>query len=304
MKSVGTIALLFFYCTAALAADPFDFQLSNPERARATFWPEVASYFLPGFDQWWEGQNSAGLLYTGLAVGGSFVISSSGVHSYSDNQSAGAQIQQGNDAVRTYLLGGEIYSLAGSLSVYHSFRSAVRTHQEHGGYTFLPKEKEETPDQLMLAPFHFSYLERPTTYIPLGLLLISVLASPMSGHQMLLSDAFYSVANSYGAGVGEESLFRGYIAPRLMESFDSPFWSNTAASTLFGAAHIASDNQAPIAQFLFGWYVGWVSQRNQWTISEGIFIHAWWDTISFLYDLSDRSAMKKPLNLPLVNATF
>jgi hypothetical protein len=304
MKNVFVILFLILFCANSFAADPFDFQLADPTRERATFWPQVASFLIPGFDQWWERQTSAAYLYSGIAVGGLGVTATSGLENYSDNQSAGTQISQGNDSVRAYLLGGEIYSFAGYMSAYHSFRSAVRTRQEHGEYAFLPRDKEETPDQLMKAPFHFAYLERPTTFIPLGLLLASALLSSSNGHQLLFSDGFYSASNSYLAGVGEESLFRGYVAPRLMESFDSPFWSNTTTATLFGAAHIASDNQIPYFQFLFGWYVGWLSQRNQWTLSEGIFIHAWWDLILFAYSATDHSSITKPHILPLIDMTF
>ncbi len=309
MKSINQICILIFFLlsanlASALAFDPFSLELSDPQRERGTFWPQLASFILPGFDQWAEKQVDAGLLYSGIAVGGMTVTRTSGVTDYSSSQSAGSQISEGDDKIRAYLLGGKIYEMAGSLSVYHSFRSAVRTRQAHGEYAFLSKENEETTDQLMLAPFHFAYLLRPTTYIPIGFVALSVAFASSTGHQMLLSDGFYSATTGYGAGVSEETLFRGYISPRLMQSFDSRFWSNTTTSLLFGAAHIASDNRVPVEQFLFGWYIGWLSQHNQWTISEGIFIHTWYDVILFLYTLSDHTNVSKSISLPILNFTF
>lgn len=284
--------------------DPFSFQLQNPNSPRNTFWPQVGSFLLPGFDQWWEGQRGAALMYTGLALGGIEVMAHASIQQV-DGSSVANQLTNGDEGLRQYLLGNKIYETAGELSLYHSFRSAVRTRQLNGDYRFLPAASEETPDQLLKAPFHFQYLQCPTTFIPIGLALLAVgLDSSLGQHQILASDGFYASTMSYTAGVGEEALFRGYVMPRLMESFDSPFWSNTTSSVLFGAAHIATDNKVPVSQFMFGWYLGWLSQRNQWTISEGIFIHAWWDAILLLYQLSDHTVISKPVLLPLLSTTF
>lgn len=303
-------AFILLSANFAHAFEPFtDYQLEDPERERGTFWPQVITWVLPGYDQWYEKQFSAATVYSGIAAGGLIIAGTSGVKNDSSNQSAGTQISQGSSGLRAYLLGNKLYEVGGDLSAYHSFRSAVHTRWAHGKYAFLKKEDEETTDQLMLAPFKFTYLERPTTYLPLGLLALSIVTSSFRGHQFTFSDGFYSPANGLSAGIGEESLFRGYIEPRLMESFDSPFWSNTTSSVLFGAAHIASDDKVPVSQFLFGWYVGWLSQKNNWTLSEGIFIHAWWDTLIFLYDLSDKSSYAKsplhsPPKLPLLDMSF
>ncbi|MBC7530540.1 MAG: hypothetical protein H7318_03115 [Oligoflexus sp.] len=35
-----------------------------------------------------------------------------------------------------------------------------------------------------------------------------------------------------------------------------------------------------MVQLGFGYYLGWLSQSQDWTLGEGLFIHAWWDVIA------------------------
>ena len=55
-----------------------------------------------------------------------------------------------------------------------------------------------------------------------------------------------------------------------------------------------------------GYYLGYLSQKNHWTLKEGIFIHAWWDLIAFtgsyLYDSRDKRS--KGFYLPLLSAEY
>lgn len=282
----------------------FDLGLKRePDRERNTIFPPLVSFFLPGFDQWWEGQTTSAGIYTAFGLSGLALMATANPTTLSD-QSAAAQLDTRDNSIRQYLLGSQILMTAGELSAYHSFRSAVRTHQAHGEYAFLPKESEEDTGDLLLAPFHFSYLSRPTAFIPLGILAAALVASyGASQHGLDLADFFYSSASSYNAGVGEEALFRGWIMPRLMYSFDNEFLSNLSQALVFGAAHIATDNTIPWPQALLGMYFGWVDQRHEWTISESVFIHAWWDAMLIVYDASLRS-QARPLMVPLVSGTF
>ena len=66
----------------------------------------------------------------------------------------------------------------------------------------------------------------------------------------------------------------------MREYWDSDFWSNAAQSLLFAAAHL-NTNPQPIAQLLLGYHLGYVTQKNNWTLGESIFIHTWWDVIAF-----------------------
>ncbi|MGE3760274.1 MAG: lysostaphin resistance A-like protein, partial [Pseudobdellovibrionaceae bacterium] len=135
---------------------------------------------------------------------------------------------------------------------------------------------------LMMAPFHFSHLLKPTTFIPLGVLAYAIGSSRGEYKKRPLnsSDGFFAGGISYNAGVGEEALFRGYLMMNLRESWGSDFWSNAATATVFGLAHLSPSNRAPVAQLALGYYLGWITQRNDWTLSESIFLHAWWDVLA------------------------
>ncbi len=60
-----------------------------------------------------------------------------------------------------------------------------------------------------------------------------VASDGMSMQNFQGSDAFYSGAYSYNAGVGEEAMFRGWLMPVFHQKFDSPFWANATTSVLF-----------------------------------------------------------------------
>src|SRR5690606_36713047 len=82
-------------------------------------------------------------------------------------------------------------------------------------------------------------------------------------------------AISYNAGVGEEALFRGWMMPVWQETFHSKFWSNTITALIFAAGHISDELPVPWPQFAIGYYLGHLTQKNYWTLSESVFIHSW-----------------------------
>ncbi len=286
---------------------PFDLSLPKaPERHRATFWPQFACVFLPGFDQWWEGQDQSGIFYSGTAVLGLDIALNA---SRSIDKNTSTSLDSRDNRVRQATLGLQLYQDSGFLSAYHSFRSAVRTRQTDGEFQFL--KHEENGADLLLAPLHFSFLTEPSTFIPLGIFAgISTfyLSSGNSNRarNFTISDSFYASAFSYGAGVTEEAAFRGWLMPEFMNSWQSEFWSNTATAVIFGAAHLSGDNPIPWPQFALGWYLGWLAQKNDWRISQGIFVHAWWDVIAFTAAYLDDpgSSKNRVLFLPLVDAHF
>ncbi len=285
----------------------------EPERPRNYILPPLISFVLPGFDQWAEGQQEAGFTYSSLGVTG-LVVGSSAWYRFNNRGVRGAteiEISDRDNEVRQYLLGVQLYSAAGSLSAYHSFRSAVRTRQAQGQFAFL--SQEESVDEILKSPFRFSYLRRPTTYYPL-LLGTAAVGVIWAGHKSLFTrnqfnfaDAFYSGSFSYLAGTHEEALFRGWMMPVLMESWKSPLWSNTATAAVFAAAHYSQSNKVPVFQFVAGWYLGYLTQKNNWTLSEAIFVHTWWDVIIFsgLYFVEARARPESAiLNLPPITFSF
>ncbi len=201
-----------------------------------------------------------------------------------ENESAYA-IDARDETVRKYMLGQLLSQGASGFSVWHSFRSAVRSRQGRGQYAFLAKE--ETPLDLLAAPLHFEYLTRATTYVPLavgaGLAAIILSSDAEDGYEKAAfrsSDAFFTTAYSLNAGTHEEAFFRGYLMPVMSEYWGSPFLANLVQSSVFALAHIGS-NPRPLPQFFLGLHLGSVSQRRDWTLSEAVFIHTWWDIIAF-----------------------
>ena len=92
--------------------------------------------------------------------------------------------------------------------------------------------------------------------------------------------------------------------PMAMEWTDSEFLSNSMTATVFAAVHYSSANKIPWPQFAMGWYLGWVAQRNDWTLSESIFIHTWWDVIIFLTEWSFTENAHKSMYLPIFEIPF
>lgn len=283
----------------------------EPERKRGVVLGPLLSFLLPGIDQWYENQYRSAAFYTGMAVVG-IQVTVLGLKNLEErNFSADTTDPTGRDNdARMVMLGSQMYMAAGSYSAYESFRSAVRTRQPYGEYAFLTKE--ETTGDLLLAPFDYKLLARPTTFVPLGLALVGVSIAlnqegGLGNASFTASDAGFSAGFSYLAGTNEEALTRGWIMPAMMESWDSKFWSNTATATVFAAAHISPRNPVPWPQFVAGWYLGYLTQRNEWTLRESIFVHTWWDVIIFtggyLYE-SQQDRKNARLYLPLVQATY
>lgn len=245
---------------------------SDPERPRSIVWIPLISFFLPGFDQWWEGQYPSAVFYTGIGILGISLIE----EDISDKNPTDSDLTDGE---KKSFYGAQLYQTAGSLSAFHSFKTAVKTHQGTGRFSFL--QEEETTGDVLLAPFRLDFLLRPTTFLPVGVAaVISGIALATSEvSSMRGRDILYVSGLSYNAGTGEEAVFRGWMMPLMMDWMDSPFWSNTTTALLFALSHLGGDIKYPIAQFAMGWYLGWVTQQRNWTIAESVFIHTWWDLI-------------------------
>lgn len=329
------LLLLFFYShlSSALNAqnqekDPFTFDLElRPHEPRSYVIAPLISFILPGFDQWYENQYTAAMTYSGIA----FLGIQYGSHHY---LSAGKSAEQrekrfkelGSDPFakdfnfRSYRLGNQIFQSMGGLSSYHSFRSAAKTHESLGKFKFLAHSDETVP-QILMAPFDFSYLSRPTTFVPLivglglafkdQLLPVSVLKSAgIKKSPLQADDLFFSSAFSFNAGTHEEAMFRGWIMPVMYEAMGDSFLANLTTSALFAAAHLTTV-KLPIIQGLLGYHLGNVTLENAFSIKEAVFIHVWWDVIAFvsLYSFAktnkdDQLLSRLKFSLPVLGATF
>lgn len=306
---------------AAEAASPFALNYRKTKPRKYWLFPAL-SFVLPGLDQFIEGQWGYGAGYAAAFWAGvagqvqqfdelEALVESKRFKALSDEEQANEL--KYSEVARRMMLASQLSLAAGSFSAYHSFRTAVRSQQPLGRFAFL--KHEESLSDLLLAPFQFSYLKRPSTYVPLlAITAVWLLASEVPSEnyvqrQLNTSDAFYSGAFSYLAGTHEEALFRGYLMPAMRESFSNDFWSNTLTSLVFAAAHL-STVQVPVTQFLLGWHLGRVTQKNGWQLGEAIFIHAWWDVIAFAmnyqyrYQEGGEEKARLPLTLPPIALYF
>jgi membrane protease YdiL (CAAX protease family) len=265
----------------------------NPTQPRTFLLPPLISFFLPGFDQWWEGQYKYGAIYSGIGAASltASLIKDSAIYTvnnpfWSDDNRLGS-------------LSALFFQTSGSVSAYHSFRTAVRSRRGKGDFSFLTQE--ESPLDLLLAPFHFEYFTRATTYLGLPLQLIgAILLSELQDSSIFdsnwsvptVSDVFYANAFSLNAGVGEEALFRGWLMPVAMHYMDQAFLSNAVTALIFGALHY-KPGYIPISQTLGGFYLGFLTQNNNWTIGESIFNHVWFDVIAFLIIYSTANSIQR-----------
>jgi membrane protease YdiL (CAAX protease family) len=267
------------------------FRLREPERERSDTLVPIASFLIPGFGQWVEGQYEYA---AGYSLGAVAAVAYGSYHrrkvdaAYRDDTND--ELLPRNSSHNTHPgvlrtnLGYQTYFTLSCFSTYHSFRSAVRT-AKNGRYSFLLHE--ESPADLALAPFNFSYVLRPTTFVPL-LIGAGILASTLAASRNDLEEhgkersyqnenTLMAVPLSYNAGTGEEALFRGWFMPLLRANTGSDFYANGINALVFGLGHLSATNRAPLFQAAFGYYLGYLSQRNGWSLGEGIFIHAWWD---------------------------
>ena len=170
--------------------------------------------------------------------------------------------------------------LATDTMMYSSF-AAYRDGRERNNSGYRTPAPKETLSDLALSPFRWQYLSRPTTFIPIGLQAIAVFASK-NGYAIDRAPdvskrdlhVYNFTANEFTA-VGEEGFFRGVLNNELSNRWGNG-WGLASSSLLFGLAHTGEGNTANILQATAaGAYLGWVHQRNDFQVGEGVAIHYW-----------------------------
>jgi hypothetical protein len=271
---------------------------NDPEHRRNLVFPQLASFVLPSFDQCLEHQYGAATVYAATAAGG-LGLAGEASRSIDAKRLSREDLRDYDDVERQYVYGLQLYMFAGEMSAYHSFRTAVGSRRAYGEFDFL--KADETPGELLLAPFDVGQAVKPRVFAPL--LLVLALSLTDSSHDFHLNDAAFTAGTSFNAGVGEESLFRGYMMPLLRNETGSDFWSNTGTATLFALAHLSPTNRFPLIQGALGWYLGWLSQSRGWSLKESIFVHTWWDVIAIGVSIAQKDP-KASLPLPGISFTF
>lgn len=296
---------------------------SDPERPRSDVACPLVSFAvgvmgLAGVCQWWQGQPVAGFAYASVSLAGlAYARRISTANDLKEKQKEDeerrkengeeedAGFNQKDPAFRKSSLGLQTTQWSAGMSLYHGFRTAVRTRQPGGQYEFLTHE--ETPFELMAAPFDFRYLARQSTWVPLTIGTVLALVqyhSPvpeaLDRDRFTGEDGFYAGAFSYNAGTHEEAMFRGWLMPVLREWWGTDFWANTAQAGIFAVAHI-NTVALPLPQGLLGWHLGYVTQKNGWQLGESIFIHTWWDVLAFATLFHYKQAEPDPAKAAKIN---
>ena len=173
--------------------------------------------------------------------------------------------------------------LATDTALYSSF-AAYRDGRSRDTRSYRTPAPTETLGELVLAPFKWEYLSHPTTFIPLGLQLVAAASDRYGVYRApdVSRNALYAyefTANEFTA-VGEEGFFRGFLNNELSDRWGNG-WGLAGSSAIFGLAHTGAGQTANAVQAgLAGAYLGWVQQRNQFQIGEGVAIHYWVNVIS------------------------
>ncbi|SMF49153.1 CPBP family intramembrane glutamic endopeptidase [Pseudobacteriovorax antillogorgiicola] len=300
-------------------AEPSYFKADSAhDENRGDLWRPTVSFLLPGFDQYSAGHYGAGLGYTGLyLIGYEWAKrADDNIDKFEDStlyRFASRDEQENFKTQRSVYqestLANQIPFVAQGMSAYHAFRTSVESRRHSGQYKFLKRSLEETPLDIALAPFQFEFLTRKTTLAPLavvaGLAILSVNNKP-EGYEsapLNLSDGGFIMGLSFNAGTNEEAIFRGWLMPYAYEYTDSYFLANVIQSGLFSLAHI-NQTEVPIIQLGLGYYLGWLTKENQWTIAESIFIHTWWDVFAFAMQFSTRKKEAAAIWLPPLRLAF
>ena len=239
----------------------------NPNYVRKFLLPPLFSLLFPGSDQFWEKQWVPATTYlAGALAGTGLIVASRGT---------------GDNRYRNF--GFDVYLTAGGLSAYHAFRTAVVSRKTQGEFTYVTED--EHPSTLLFAPFDYHHLQEYTTWAPLaaGLLIFSFLGEHKQGGSATLNDLFYSGTVSYLNAVGEEAIFRGWVLPMMKHYVGQDSWAIGITAGLSSIYHGARLKHW-VSSLALGAYLGWLAQRNNYAIAQGIFIHTWWDLIAFFSD--------------------
>jgi membrane protease YdiL (CAAX protease family) len=199
---------------------------------------------------------------------------------------------------------------AQSIAMYGMF-AAYRDVQIYNGNVAASLSRENFKD-LSSAPFQWSVMKKPEVWAGIaGALAVGITVSHFALPKAALADVntkYVLPMSAFPIGIGEESLFRGYLQSSLCEKM--PAWGAiTTSSLIFGAAHI------PNAQLLkpdlrwryyafglplitsFGGYVGWLAHKNH-SLKESVAVHAWYDfVLMFANAVVSSASLGRPSHL-------
>jgi len=260
-----------------------------PAAARAQTSPSVAalaSLIVPGL-----GQASNGSYEEAAAHFGIFAVSLSTALHYQDKPDFLSDDVRYDDAGnrefinQTTLRRDFALRLATDTALYSSY-SAYRDARQRDDRSYRTPAPKESLSDLALAPFSWKLLSRPTTFIPLALQAWAVSRSK-GAYGIYRSDDvstrdlhIYNVTANEFTAVGEEGFFRGFVNNEFSDRWGNG-WGLVWSSLLFGVSHTGQGQAANAFQAsLAGAYLGWMQQRNEFEIVEGVALHYWFNVLA------------------------
>jgi hypothetical protein len=198
------------------------------------------------------------------------------------------------------------------LSFYSAYAAYRDARQMIGNAGYATPAPRESLTEAAVAPFQWEYLQRPTTWIPVLIALAGALTPPDSNSYiyrpqgaLTRDEMAYGFAGQFNmVAVGEESFFRGVLNNGFSSAFGEN-WGLASSSVAFGLAHAGVGAQAtPAAATVFGAYLGWLHQRNDYDMREGVAIHFWWDFLTGIAMLHTRKTQVTDPPVRLAEVSF
>lgn len=281
---------------------PATARAADPELAAA------ASLLIPGAGQAANGDWGAGAVHLGL-----YTVLASRYTDLSDDPGYIEPEDREDDATNTIRINettfkADLYGTAASnvalYSAFGAYRDARALEENALGYG-TPRPQESLGD-LALAPYSWTYLARPTTWVPLLVPLSLALSKPADDQLVYAPDdtitrselrrGFFVMHTT--VGIGEEAFFRGVLNNGFSDWL-GPGWGLAASSAVFGVAHSGNAGTAnPGVATLYGLYLGWLHQRNDYAIGQGVAIHFWWN---FLVAVALTNQRESTAQVPLLD---
>jgi len=267
---------IFELAAPQISSDEMELPAPKFDKAeKKIFWSVSLSYLFPGMGHaylgdWKTASSLAG--FTGASIG---------------------MMIPRNEALR--MTGLVTLQSTWSYGLYAAYRD-TRNYNGNSGYKY--KMPNDSFADLTYAPFRWKVMKKPEVWGGLlGALAIASTVSYFAYPQEvrikpnLATMDNLSPAIALPVGIGEESLFRGFMQSSIAEA-TSPWGGIAVSSLVFGAAHIPNamllEEEDRWRYYAFslplitsmGAYFGWMTHKNT-SIQESVALHTWYDFVLF-----------------------
>ncbi|MBK1651346.1 hypothetical protein CKO08_03695 [Halorhodospira halochloris] len=289
--------LLFFLLLAGISPTAQAAAIGSPAG-----WAAAGSLILPGSGQLYNHQpvRAAGHFSTflGSGIAASYYYDRDDFIEFDDRYDEDEEIIYTNRTTERAEVAERVMLSSMFYSSYDAYMQR-RLMQDNLGYR-TPAHYEFI-QELALAPFNREYLTRWTTLVPIG---IAASALTLGADDSWVTErkdgmtrdeaAAYQFPKHGAVAIGEEAFFRGVLNNSFSHQWGE-WWGLTASSVSFGLAHTGDGMSADAGvATVFGAYLGWVHQRNDYRMAESVAIHFWWNVFVSLaalrHDPEDRTA--------------